>query len=158
MIAGAEANVDMLELARAAARAQCDLAQIRCLKNALLNPISALTPRKAHTLYPRAKLKLASQRTGGDIERDTVQTRTLDSFSFHNVGFIKIDIEGHELAVISGARNTIEQSRPAFLIECEERNTPGGLNELRRFSIVYVTPDFSSKTTRFVRSTVLTTP
>jgi hypothetical protein len=43
LIAGVEADADMLELARSAARAEYDLAQIRGLKNALLDPISALT-------------------------------------------------------------------------------------------------------------------
>ena len=57
--------------------------------------------------------------------REEIQIRTLDSFDFKNVGFIKIDVEGHELAVLNGAKATIERERPNFLIEIEERHKPG---------------------------------
>ncbi|WP_171005186.1 FkbM family methyltransferase [Sphingopyxis sp. 2PD] len=41
------------------------------------------------------------------------------------IGFIKIDVEGHELAVLEGARATIARHRPTMLIEAEERHRPG---------------------------------
>ena len=43
--------------------------------------------------------------------------------------FIKIDVEGHELAVLEGARRTLEQYRPTLVVECEARHRPD--NELR---------------------------
>jgi FkbM family methyltransferase len=46
-----------------------------------------------------------------------VNLATLDSYDFKNVGFIKIDVEGAEMAVLSGARETIRRSRPLMLIE-----------------------------------------
>jgi len=36
-------------------------------------------------------------------------------------GFIKIDVEGHEYPVLSGAKLTIRNSRPVVLIEIEQR-------------------------------------
>lgn len=48
----------------------------------------------------------------GDIEM-----RTLDSFGFHDVDFIKIDCEGYEHHVIEGARATIERCRPCVIVE-----------------------------------------
>jgi FkbM family methyltransferase len=65
-------------------------------------------------------------------ETDRVQVRTLDSFSFLHVGFIKIDVEGHELSVVRGGLSTIDRCRPALLIECEERHNPGGLASVRK--------------------------
>jgi FkbM family methyltransferase len=38
------------------------------------------------------------------------------------VGFIKIDVEGHELAVINGATTLLTTQRPLLLIEIEARH------------------------------------
>lgn len=46
-----------------------------------------------------------------------VTVKTLDDYAFSNVTFIKIDVEGHELSVIDGAINTINQSKPDLLVE-----------------------------------------
>lgn len=50
------------------------------------------------------------------IEMD-VQVRPLDDFGITSVNFIKIDVEGHEVDVLKGAAQTIEQSRPVVLTE-----------------------------------------
>lgn len=52
-----------------------------------------------------------------------VPQRTLDSYGFSNVGFIKIDVEGFERAVLTGARETILRERPILQIEIEEQHT-----------------------------------
>jgi FkbM family methyltransferase len=54
-----------------------------------------------------------------------VATRTLDSFGLADVSFIKIDVEGHEEAVLAGGRETIAGNRPVVLIEAEDRHNPG---------------------------------
>ncbi len=54
-----------------------------------------------------------------------VVTRTLDSFGLTKVSFIKIDVEGHEEAVLAGGRETIVASRPVVLVEAEDRHNPG---------------------------------
>ena len=58
----------------------------------------------------------------GAFRVETVAVRTLDSFAFEKVGFIKIDVEGHEAQVIEGARSTINASHPALLVEIEQRH------------------------------------
>ena len=60
------------------------------------------------------------ERFGVDATKPTVQveTRTLDSFHLENVGFLKIDVEGHELAVLRGARGTLAANDyPPILFE-----------------------------------------
>jgi|SRR5581483_5876951 len=57
----------------------------------------------------------------------TVPVRTLDSFQLENLGFIKIDVEGHEEAVLEGAKHTLEMWHPTLLVEIEERHNPGAL-------------------------------
>ena len=51
-----------------------------------------------------------------------VKIATLDSFQLENVSFIKIDVEGHELQVLEGARRTLSTQRPTVLIEIKEQN------------------------------------
>jgi FkbM family methyltransferase len=53
----------------------------------------------------------------------SVPQRTLDSYGFSNVGFIKIDVEGFERAVLEGARETIMRERPVLQVEIEEQHT-----------------------------------
>jgi FkbM family methyltransferase len=43
--------------------------------------------------------------------------RTLDSYVLEDVGFIKIDVEGSERAVLRGAAATIARSRPIIAVE-----------------------------------------
>jgi len=51
----------------------------------------------------------------------------LDNVYGGTVGFIKIDVEGHQQAVLDGAVETIRRCRPRMLVEVEERLSPGGL-------------------------------
>ncbi len=46
-----------------------------------------------------------------------VPMKTLDSFGFMNVTFMKIDVEGFEIQVLRGARNTILINKPIMYIE-----------------------------------------
>ncbi len=52
----------------------------------------------------------------------TIEARTLDSFAFDDVDFIKIDVEGHERNVLTGAGETIRRCRPTLLVEIEQRH------------------------------------
>lgn len=62
-----------------------------------------------------------------------VERRTLDSYGFEDVGFIKIDVEGFEQAVLTGARDTIARCRPTILVEMEENHTGRPLTESHAF-------------------------
>jgi FkbM family methyltransferase len=46
-----------------------------------------------------------------------VAVRTLDSFGFTDVHFIKVDVEGSERDVLEGGRATIARDRPILLME-----------------------------------------
>lgn len=43
----------------------------------------------------------------------------LDAVVRQPVGFIKIDVEGHELAVLQGAHNILQRDRPTLLVESQ---------------------------------------
>jgi len=57
----------------------------------------------------------------------------LDSVYGGDVGFIKIDVEGHEQAVLDGAMATIRRCRPRLLVEVDERLSPGGLARAKAY-------------------------
>ncbi len=48
---------------------------------------------------------------------DTLETKTIDHFNLKDVGFVKIDVEGHEMEVLNGAEKTIKACHPIMLIE-----------------------------------------
>ena len=62
---------------------------------------------------------------------------TLDSLvaslGLAKVGFLKIDVEGHELAVLKGARNVLRYFKPLILIEAEARHHSFSLSVIFEF-------------------------
>jgi FkbM family methyltransferase len=49
---------------------------------------------------------------------------TIDSLGLENVTFMKVDVEGHEVAVLTGAADTIKRDRPRLFVEAEQRVQP----------------------------------
>lgn len=48
-----------------------------------------------------------------------------DMFSHENITFVKIDVEGAELAVLEGLKETINRCRPNMLVEVDDRSRDG---------------------------------
>jgi FkbM family methyltransferase len=74
-----------------------------------------------------------NQLAGVATTKMDVKLITLDSLDIENVGFIKIDVEGHEVEVLLGARHLLESSHPVLLIEAEDRHRMGAVQSLRDF-------------------------
>lgn len=62
-----------------------------------------------------------------------VPVDTLDNVYSGHAGFIKIDVEGHEEAVLEGAKNTIARCRPTVLVEVVEHLSNGGVGRVGEF-------------------------
>jgi FkbM family methyltransferase len=77
----------------------------------------------------RAVTELASiapqQQSGENVVTVEVETQRLDDFPIANCSFIKIDVEGHEEAVLDGASALIAAQRPVLMIELVEAFNPG---------------------------------
>lgn len=56
-----------------------------------------------------------------------VATSRLDDEALSDVGFIKIDVEGHEEAVLRGSVDLLRRDRPNLLVEVEDRHNPGAV-------------------------------
>lgn len=70
--------------------------------------------------------------TGSNKNDILVSTKKLDDYCYNNIGFIKIDVEGHELSVLQGSELTIKKNMPNFLIEIEERHKSNSINDVTK--------------------------
>lgn len=70
----------------------------------------------------------------GTVEILTVPTRRLDDYgAIEPVGCIKIDVEGHEDAVLRGARRILLRDHPSLIIEIEERHKRHSVSTVNGF-------------------------
>ena len=69
----------------------------------------------------------------GPHETCSVPVRTLDSYAFADVCLVKIDVEGHELEVLKGARETLRREQPLLLVEIEQRHLRFPMTEVFAF-------------------------
>lgn len=58
---------------------------------------------------------------GKDLPAQTIEIKTLDSLRNEPADFIKVDVEGFELAVLHGAAETISKDKPILFIEIANR-------------------------------------
>lgn len=70
-----------------------------------------------------------------EVALPEVEVKNLDSFHMENVGFMKIDVEGHEIEVLRGAKATLQRCRPNLLVEIEERHRQGSICMVTEFLI-----------------------
>ena len=58
-----------------------------------------------------------------------IEVNTLDSYNFDEVDVIKIDVEGYELSVLIGAKQTITQKKPLLQIEMNKAGQRYGIHK-----------------------------
>ncbi|MDP2819021.1 MAG: FkbM family methyltransferase [Polaromonas sp.] len=89
--------------------------------------LQLFVPGNSHS--PGASLE-ASIADKTDCHTETVRVTTLDAYAAEKlhapVRVIKMDVEGHELAVLQGALTLIRRDKPLLVIECEGRHLPSG--------------------------------
>ena len=72
-------------------------------------------------IYKSSASASVGQRSEKEVRKEEVQIRTLDSLSeevrWPRIDFIKINVEGHELAVLEGARQIISRYSPRVALD-----------------------------------------
>lgn len=73
---------------------------------------------------------------GHGFEREDVDVATIDGYVEENrlpVGLVKIDVEGHELAVLLGARVLLRTQKPVVVFEQQEAQFAAGTSDVIEF-------------------------
>ena len=81
------------------------------------------------TIEPKNQLTEIPNHT---LEEITVRTMRPDKMALGDVGFVKIDVEGHELDVLAGLSGLLAKCLPNLLIEIGGAQRGGSLSEVRR--------------------------
>jgi FkbM family methyltransferase len=76
------------------------------------------------TVEPQNTLAGLRDESAAVREIDVPMVR-LDDMDLPDPAFIKIDVEGHELAVLEGAQALLARARPVLMMEMEDRHAPG---------------------------------
>lgn len=98
--------------------------------------------------YEMGKATIHNENNFENYENFEIQTKKIDELNFDNkISFIKIDVEGHELEVIEGAKNTIKRDKPILLVEIEKQYTKKEVAESINFinSLGYKSYFFNKK-------------
>ena len=91
-------------------------------KSLFKNNIEELFRLGAASLHPNKTFK--------NFKSLPVKIKKLDDINFENkIKFMKIDVEGHEIEVINGAKETIKKNKPVMLIEIEKRHSQRSVDE-----------------------------
>lgn len=85
---------------------------------------------RGDTINELATIEAGNPLHGGDGDTFQIEMKRLDDMAIANCSFVKIDVEGHEEAVLKGAAARIAAQRPVLMIELDESLNRGALARL----------------------------
>ena len=109
-------NVEVINVALSSARGRATLKIPR-------NP-------KGDTIDELGTIEVTNPLHATDAASTEIEMKRLDDVPIANCSFIKIDVEGHEEAVLDGATALIASQRPVLMIELDESLNQGALARL----------------------------
>jgi FkbM family methyltransferase len=105
-------NVEVVNVALSSQRGRTTLHIPRGRKGEAISELATIEARNPHS---------------GATDSIEVEMKRLDDCGVANCSFIKIDVEGHEEAVLDGASALIAAQRPVLMVELDEGLTPGAV-------------------------------
>lgn len=118
--------------------------QAAALRRAMPSNVTVIEAALSH-VAGRAVMKLSSPGGGSMSRLDRglplteewpeilVRLMRMDELRAARVGFVKIDVEGHEVEVLRGAQNILQLDKPHIIVEAEERNDAGAVSRVESF-------------------------
>ena len=95
-------------------------------KSIFRNNFEELFQLGAATMHPDNKIE--------NYKKLPIRTKRLDDIEITNeIGFIKIDVEGHEKNVLKGGEKLIKKNKPPLLVEIEKRHNGQEVAETIKF-------------------------
>jgi FkbM family methyltransferase len=136
-----EANPAVAAFARAVAPANVEVVNVALSATEGRAVLRIPVNRRGNSTDELATIESRNQHYAGEMFTVEVATRRLDDYAFTDCGFIKIDVEGHEEAVLDGGARLIEMQRPVLMIELADMHNPGTIGRVvSRFTgLSYVT-------------------
>jgi len=99
-------------------------------KSIFKDNIEELFQLGAATMHPKNTIE--------NFKKVPIKMKKLDDIEINNkIGFIKIDVEGHEKNVLKGGLKTISINKPILLIEIQEKHTKKPIEDTINFMKTY---------------------
>jgi len=112
---------------------RCKLPKVEVIKCALSDTVGYTQMRVPLTKTGHGTIEPNNTLYNEKYKTHEVSCQKLDSFRLKNIGFIKIDVEGHELSVLRGGQNTISRFKPNILLESNDRYYKNHYHEVVKF-------------------------
>lgn len=68
-----------------------------------------------------------------EVREYEIGLQTLDDYRQEAIGFIKIDVEGHELSVLKGGKRLLKEQKPTVLVEIQDILVKNGIKKVQEF-------------------------
>lgn len=125
-----EANPEIAAFTRSVAARNIEVINVALSSRAGRASLKIPLNPKGRTIDELATIDPGNPMHSGESGSVDVDMKRLDDFNIVNCGFIKIDVEGHEEAVLDGASALIAQQRPVLMIELDETLNSGALERV----------------------------
>ena len=123
-------NMILYNLALSDANGESELKLPIRSKSLFKDNIEELFQLGAASMHPKNTIE--------NFKKVPIKMRKLDDIEINNkIGFIKIDVEGHEKNVLKGGLNTIKKNKPILLIEIEEKHSKQPVEDTINFMKTY---------------------
>jgi FkbM family methyltransferase len=120
-----EANPQVAAFARAVVPRNVEVINIALSSRLGVTSVRIPVHAGGHPIDELGTIEAANPLHAAGIGAGEVPMRRLDDLGIADCSFIKIDVEGHEEAVLDGAAALIAAQRPILMIELNEAFTPG---------------------------------
>jgi len=125
-----EANPAVAQFARMVAPPNVEVVNVALSSAAGRTRLKIPRNPKGDTIDELATIEPSNPLHASDAAMTEIETKRLDDFAITNCSFVKIDVEGHEEAVLEGAAKLIAAQRPVLMIELDESLNKGALARL----------------------------